>query len=234
MMTDRNEQLESERHEAVWELLPWYVNNTLKDPDRKTVARHISECQMCEEEAARCRTIADAVRGSEVAAWTPSSERVARMMARIDVQSAAANGNGRRFNSRAWFEKIRLILQESPSSVRWTLAAQTAVIVLLAAAIVLQLSAGPSLLYRTLSDPSAGLRRERTHIQVIFADDMTEREIRTLLNDVGAAIVAGPTPIGLYTLAIAAESSETDGRIQEKLTVLRAHPKVQLAEPKGQ
>ena len=233
MMTDRNEQVESERHQAAWELLPWYVNNTLQDPDRKTVARHISECQICEEEAARCRTIADAVRGSEVAAWTPSSERVARMMARIDAQSVA-NRSSRRFNIHEWFEKIRLVLQESPSSVRWTLAGQTAVIVVLAAAIVLQFSVAPSLVYRTLSDPGAGLERGRTHIQVIFADDMTEREVRTLLNDVGAGIVAGPTPMGVYTLAIAGDSSEAHTRIHEILAALRAHPKIELAEPKFQ
>ena len=231
-MSDRDEQLGNERHQAVWELLPWYVNNTLKDLERRMVAHHISECQMCEEEAARCRTIADAVRGSEVAEWTPSSERVAQMMARIDAESAPAKRKSRRLDTRAWLEKIRLSLQESPSSVRWALAAQSAVLVLVAVAIVLQLSVAPSLLYRTLSDPGAGLQPGRIHIQVIFADDITEREIRTLLNYVGATIVAGPSPMGLYTLAIAAEASEADTRIQQTLAALRAHPKVQLAEPK--
>jgi hypothetical protein len=215
----------------IWELLPWYVNDTLNAPERNRVVNHIAECQLCEEEIGRCRTIAAAIRATDPATWSPSPDRVARMMARIDGKSGAPS---RRIGFREWFKKILVVFQETPFFLRWALAAETAVIVLLIGTIVLQTPVTPSLVYRTLSDPGAGVERGRTHIQVIFADDMTEREIRTLLKDVGAGIVAGPTPIGLYTLAIAAESSETDRLIQETLTVLRAHPKVQLAEPKGQ
>ena len=46
------------------------------------------------------------------------------------------------------------------------------------------------------------------HLQVVFADDITEREIRTLLSSIGATIVAGPSPMAVYTVALAADDRE--------------------------
>jgi anti-sigma factor RsiW len=231
MMSDQNEQSEGERHQEIRELLPWYVNQTLEDSERERVAQHIAQCQTCEEEIARCRTIVAVVRATDVAKWSPSPERISRLMARIDGESAS-NRERHWLVIREWFEKIRLILRETPSSLRWALAAQTAVIVVLAAAIVLQLAASPSLLYRTLSDAGAGPEAGMLRVQVVFADDTTEQEIRTLLNSVGATIVAGPSSMAAYTLAIADDGPDAPARTRETLGVLRAHPKVRLAEPK--
>jgi anti-sigma factor RsiW len=232
MMSDHNKQSEAERHQAIWELIPWYVNDTLEEPEHGTVAHHIAECQTCQEEIARCRTIAALVRASDVAAWSPSPERVARMMARIDGESHVSNRENRWIAIRESFEKIRLAFQETPSSFRWALAAQTTVIILLAAAVILQSSVSPSLLYRTLSDAGNGPEPGRAHIQVVFAEDITEGEIRTLLSTLGATIVAGPSTMAVYTVAVAADDREAPARMRETLAVLRAHPKVRIAETK--
>ena len=87
-------------------------------------------------------------------------------------------------------------------------------------------------LYRTLSDAGSGPAAGRVHLQVVFADDITEREIRTLLSSTGATIVAGPTPMAVYTLALAGDDRGGPARTRETLEVLRAHPKVRLAEVK--
>jgi hypothetical protein len=96
---------------------------------------------------------------------------------------------------------------------------------------MLQGSVAPSF-YRTLSDAGSGLEPGRVHLQVVFADDITEREIRTVLSSIGATIVAGPTPMAVYTVALAADDPKAPARTQETLTLLRAHPKVRLAEAK--
>jgi len=232
MKLDHHKQSRDERHQAIWELLPWYVNDTLGDPERDRVAQHIAECQTCEEEIGRCRTIAAAVRTSDAAAWSPSPERVSRVMARIDAASDVSNRESRWVALREWLEKTRLAFQETPSPFRWALAAQTALIAALAAAFVLQASSAPSLLYRTLSDGGAGTEPRSARIQVVFAEDITEREIRTLLSTAGAAIVAGPSPMAVYTLSVAGNNNEARTRMRETLSALRAHPKVRLAEPK--
>jgi anti-sigma factor RsiW len=230
-MSKHDNRLEGDPHQAISELIPWYVNGTLENRERERVAQHIAECPACVEEIARCRTIAAVVRSADIGDLNPSKERVARMMARIESTDWSRPEHRRHF-IQEWVRKIRLTFEETPSRFRWALAAQAALIVLLAGAVVLQLSASPGALYRTLSDVGALPESGRSHIQVIFAEDITEREMRTLLDSIGATIVSGPSPIAVYTLGIAAGDSDASGRIRETLAVLRAHPKIRLAEPK--
>lgn len=265
MMSNNNKHVEMERHREVWELLPWYVNGTLNDREGETVGQHISECQTCEAELTQCRTIAAAIRSSEVAAWTPSADRMARRMARIDreggftdaersrfrlssehatiralerrmpldEESVSTKAGRRRFRLRKWIEKSRVAFQGTPSPFHWVLAAQTAVIILLIAASILPTWIAPSAPYRTLSDSVRDAEADPVHIRVIFADDITERELRVLLGTLGATMVAGPSAMAVYTLAVPVSDSERTERMRSALETLRAHPKVRLAEPKA-
>jgi hypothetical protein len=153
-------------------------------------------------------------------------------MERIDRGSASAAPKHWWIRVRDWIEKIRLAFQETPSLFRWTLVAQSAAIVLLAAGVIWQSSVAPSLLYQTLSDAGSGPEPGRVHLQVVFADDTTEREMRTLLGSIRATIVAGPSPMAVYTVALAADDHAAPAQTQERLALLRAHPKVRLAEAK--
>ena len=231
-MRDPSDPSDGNDHQKVWEILPWYVNGTLEGHEHEFVARHILRCQSCADEVVRCQSIATAVRSSEAAARTASPEHLARLMERIDRADASAAPERWRIRVREWIEKIRLVFQETPSLFRWALAAQTATIVLLAAATIWQASVAPSFLYQTLSDAGSGPEPGRVHLQVVFADDITEREIRTLLSSIRATIVAGPSPMAVYTVALAADDREAPAQTQERLALLRSHPKVRLAEAK--
>lgn len=231
-MRDPSDPSDGNHHQKVWEILPWYVNGTLEGHEHDFVARHILSCQSCADEVVRCQSIATAVRSSEEAARTPSPENLARLMARIDRASASAAPERWRIRVREWIEKIRLAFQETPSLFRWALAAQTAAIVLLAAATLWQASVAPSSLYQTLSDAGSGPEPSRVTLYVVFADDITEREMRTLLGSIGATIVAGPSPMAVYIVALAADDRGAPAQTQERLALLRAHPKVRLAEAK--
>jgi hypothetical protein len=231
-MRDPSDQSDGGNHQKVWEILPWYVNDTLDGGEHDVVARHILRCQTCADEIERCQSVAALVRSGEEPAWTPSPKHFAHLMERIDGGSTSAAPERWWIRIREWIEKIRLAFQETPSLFRWALAAQTAAVVLLAAAIILQASLAPSLLYRTLSDTGSGPEPGRIYIQVVFADDITEGEIRILLSSIGATIVAGPSPMAVYTVALAADDREAPARTRETLALLRAHPKVRLAEAK--
>ena len=231
-MRDPSDAFHGNQHQKVWEILPWYINGTLDSHEHGLVARHILSCQSCADEVARCRSIATAVRSAKEGAWSPSPDHFARLMERIDRASTPAAPERWRIRVREWLEKIRCHFQETPSLFRWALAAQTAAIVLLTAATLWQASIAPSSLYRTLSDAGSGPEAGRLHFQLVFADDITEREIRTLLNSIGATIVAGPTPMAVYTVALAGDDRGEPARTRATLEVLRAHPKVRLAEVK--
>jgi hypothetical protein len=228
-MPDRSDQSDARRHEEVWEILPWYVNGTLAGVEHDAVARHIMRCQICADEVVRCKSMSAAIRSAEDALPGPAPDNLARLMARIDRGGAAASER-RQIRCGLWLEKIRRAFQETPSFSRWALGVQTAVVVVLAAAILFQASFAPFSRYRTLSDAGSGAGPARVYFQVVFADDIAEREIRTLLGRVGATIVAGPSPMAVYTVAVPADNREAPARTQEVLAVLRAHPKVRLAE----
>ena len=231
-MRDPSDEADANQHQKVWEILPWYINGTLDSHEHEFVARHILSCQSCAEEVARCQSTATAVRSAKEGAWSPSPEHLARLMERIDRASTSAAPERWRNHAREWIEKIRRHFQETPSLFRWALAAQTAAIVLLTAATIWQASVTPFSLYRTLSNAGSAPEAGRVHLQVVFADDITEREIRTLLSSIEATIVAGPTPMAVYTVALAGDDRGGAARTRETLAVLRAHPKVRLAEVK--
>jgi len=228
-MRDPTDRSDGNDHQKVWEILPWYVNGTLEGHEQGFVARHILRCQSCADEVVRCQSVATTVRRSEEAMRESSPEHFARLMERIDRGNASAASERRRIRVREWIEKIRLAFHETPSLFRWALAAETAGIVLLATAIIWQASVAPSF-YRTLSDVGSGPGPGRVHLQVVFADDITEREMRILLSSIGATIVAGPTPMAVYTVALAAGDREAPAGTRETLALLRKHPKVRLAE----
>jgi hypothetical protein len=59
---------------------------------------------------------------------------------------------------------------------------------------------------------------------------MTVGELRTLLRDIGGQIVAGPTALGVYTVAVMGGERPAEAQNQA-VTALRAHEQVRLAEP---
>ena len=81
--------------------------------------------------------------------------------------------------------------------------------------------------YETLSsapvEAAAGPR-----LAIAFAAETPEGELRALLQETGARIVEGPSPRGIYTLAL-----DADAPLEDVVARLRAHPGVRLAEPFG-
>src|SRR5262245_20253116 len=170
-MQDPSDQSDG-NHQKVWKILPWYVNGTLEGDEHEFVARHILRCQSCAAEVVRCQSIATAVRSAEEATRMPSPEHLARLMERIDRGSASASPERWRIRVGEWIEKIRVAFQETPSLFRWALAGETAAIVLLAGAIIMQGLVAPSF-YRTLSDADGSPVTGGVHVRVHFAAERT-------------------------------------------------------------
>jgi hypothetical protein len=75
--------------------------------------------------------------------------------------------------------------------------------------------------YRPVSEQPAAFA-----LQVAFAPDATEAEIRALLGDIGARVSDGPSAIGLWQLAFASAAERDAG-----LARLNAAPIVESAQP---
>jgi anti-sigma factor RsiW len=230
-MTQRpTDTLHPSEHAEVWEILPWYVNGTLEDRERASVEAHLTTCAACQVELARCHDLAAIVRAAPADGWEPSPEHFARVLARLETTTASATLRRGWWDAvRAQYERYGEMLRRIPPLIRWTLVTQSALTLVLASILVWQAPWAPERFYRTLSNSSDQTAQKRLQIHVVFADDITEKELRALLTEVQATIVAGPSPFGVYTVAVALPG---DARAPADITLetLRAHPKVRLAE----
>lgn len=218
-------------HQKVTELLPWYINGTLDSVERQEVEAHLAVCEACRDEWAHCRDLATAVRSTEDIAWAPSREHLSRLMARSDAAEKPPSVTHRWWKRlRTAHRSYRTMLQQLPSFVRWGLAAQGALILLLMSIVAWQELFSPAVLYRTLSDVRQPAPPMQGQIRVVFADDMTEAEMRALLTSLDGTIINGPSALGVYTVAMSDAASSPD-RLNLVLATLRRHPKVRLAEP---
>lgn len=197
-------------HDEVQALLPWFANGTLDEAEHAWVEAHLTQCEECRAEAEDSRALGMAVRASETMAPAPHPAELARLLARID---AAEDGGF------APWRRLREALAGTPVTVRWALAAQLLLLVG-AGALVLRQDRPASATFRTLSDAPAVDARAgaaEAKLRVMFREAATEAEVRALLLPLGAEIVAGPSPLGVYTLSLPA------GAGRDPLSVVLAH-----------
>jgi anti-sigma factor RsiW len=231
MMQHNADARKNRLHQRAWELLPWYVNDTLTDQERRDVEAHLVTCHACQAELAHCHDLGETIHATEEVAWSPSPPHLSRLLSRIDAAEARHAWAGRWWQRvRDWCIGERSWWQRTPSITRWALAAQGALILLLVSALVWQSTMVPASFYRTLADVSAPALQDRAQIRVVFADEMAAREMRELLTDIRGTIVKGPSPLGVYTVEVSSAEGSPD-RMSAVLDALRAHQKVRLAEP---
>lgn len=221
----RDHEADHGGHERVLELLPWYLNATLGADEQGEVERGLATCPACRAELARCRTLGAAVRaeaerrGAE--SWAPSRHHLAGVLARIDAAE-------RRPRTPFALHRLSAWIRDTPPPVRWVLAAQGVAVLALVAALVGRRPAPAS--YETLSRHGLAVGAERALVHVVLAEDATERRIRDLLLGVGGAVVEGPTPRGVYTVALPFAPSDR-ARLEATVARLRAEPVVRFVAP---
>ncbi len=216
------------RHRQMWELLPWYVNGTLEEDERTTVDQHLKRCELCRKEAERCTQIATTVRHADDVPASSASHQFARLMAEIDTPKELEPSQGR--GGHGLLTGLHTLIGRMSPGVRWILAAQGALILVLSGVLIWQVLPPPEPAYRTLSGTGAPQTQAVMRMRVIFAADTLESQIRTLLLELDGRIVNGPSPIGAYTVEflLSGDFSETADSLPEQI---REHPGVTLAEP---
>jgi len=241
-------------HEEVWDLLPWYVNATLEAAEARAVEEHAQGCGICREEIRYWRGFAGALReeGELAVSADAGLERLRGRLAGGAPGGAGAGERSRRSRksggrARRWTTALR----RTPAPLRWALAAQLVLILGLAGLLagpLLEDGAGitpggaaafsdgpgpagaaepaPAGPFRTLADePEVAAGGDALLLRVLFTDRTREREIRGALISVGGRIVDGPSPTGVYTVAVAG-AAEGAAAVE----TLRSLPQVLFAE----
>jgi hypothetical protein len=216
-MTTNRRSENSAEHQEVSALIPWYVNDTLADPERQRVDAHVGGCAVCRDDLAVHKRIFERIDAEPALDYMPVAS-LKRLQARLDVAQAqtasppAAPPEPGRSDAR-W-----------PGWMAASIAAMAVAIGLLAADRWVQFEVRakqPN--YRTVTTSIPRPRGEV--IRAVFSPSITLVELQTILDEAQLKIVSGPTEAGVYSLA-----SSSTLTVRSSLALLRRHSTVRFAE----
>lgn len=235
-MTEQQKALASDEHSRLLALIPWYVKGTLNQKEYALIEEHLQHCEMCRQEVASCATLAKSV-PLPTDTWKPSAAHFSRILAAVDKLEAetAKQAKPLTVNNKidkkpkiSFFQQLKSWFAQTPLPVRWTLAVETLAVAALALLVVLPLrpKLNPDDVYETLSNAETPIKStDGVAIRLVFADDMTAKELSDLLKRANAQIQQGPSAVGSYIVSVTAKDTA------QALGILRGNPKVRLAQP---
>lgn len=173
------------------ELLPWYVNNTLSEVERKRVESELAKNEVLRAELAWLKGLQTEVKNTGMA---KPQQGVEKLMQRIAADRIRSGGISNR-NTTNWLRPAFAIAAT-------LLVVQTFVLsyILIDRESVLQPLSGPS---------------TQAVLQVTFRPGVTEQQLREILALNQAEIVSGPGSLGVYGIKISPD------KVQQVMTDLR-------------
>jgi len=187
-------------------LLPWYVNGTLSAEERRQVEAHLERSSHARDEVDLLRALRQQVK-DEAVENSPGELGLQRLKREIK-QADQAPAGGDRMAGRT----ITIASFWRP------LAAAACLVVLVQAGVMVGLRTG-SIDPDTVGIASGTTGLIEPQLQVTFAPDATEADIRELLQSAGASIADGPTALVIYKPRLDTATASID----EALTTLRAN-----------
>jgi len=193
------------KHAEALELLPWFAADSLDAAERDAVQTHVAECRECANELVELRLVHAAVAedGAEEPSYDPNLVSV--VLRRIDQLEADESTTPR---VTSLFSRLGTRLQwaATPRFARLALAAQLIMVIGLAAVLLLRTPIA-STEYGTLSGTTPAASGNR--FSVVFRDNVSVDQLNHTLAPLQLSIVAGPSALGLYTVAATADIEPT-------------------------
>jgi len=155
------------------ELLPWYVNGTLGDSEKAEVERHVGQCDQCRAEIEMLKIIGAVARQSTEQA--PPIELGWKRLIR-DIKKEKSS-----FRKRAWL--------------RPALAAAIAVIILQSGLLAFFITKPDTVHPLGQTEPGVVL-------QLRFAPQTREQDMRKLLQKIDADFISGPGALDIYRVRV--------------------------------
>ncbi len=199
------------------ELIPLYLNGRLSERERQEFEQTLEKYPELKRELREFSEIKEAYKKVEHEIPLPSPNLYQRIWRNIQSEAKVSTA----YVGKRYIEKLQEFLKGLFLSPRlsWGVAVAQFVVILF---LVVTLLGRDS--FRTLTSPDT-LHGEGIRINVIFNKESKEREIREVLNNVGATIIKGPSPEGLYTILV-----KEDQHIERVLKALRKTEIVRFAE----
>ncbi len=189
-------------------LLPWYVNGTLEAGERQAVEAYLEESAHARDEVELLRQLRQQVKEQEFEN-SPGELGLQRLKREIKQDAEQQKGGADKMTG-----KVLTV-----ASFWRPLAIAACLAIVVQAGVMVGMNSG---LIPTGGDVvTAG--KPPAVMQVTFAPDATEQDIRDVLQAAGASIADGPTALGVYHLRLVAPDATT---VEEALAALRANDTV--------
>ena len=200
-------QLDTDEHQAVQSLLPWYVNGTLDEDELALVKGHVSRCTRCQADVAwQERLRAPDLSADDLAMHADVDRAWAQLSRRLAIGKPARRPRPHALPMK-WLAS------------RWfplTVATQGALVLVLAFA---WLGAPREDPFRALGAAPTALT---ANVLVVFRPSVSEAQIRRVLRASHAQLVGGPTVTDAYLLHMNSLSPGELDRLRHDAAVLRA------------
>ena len=203
-------------------LLPWYLNGTLQEDERRQVDQHLSSCAACRAELDELAQLNVQLHEVYAAQSEPSTQIQRAVLAQ--VQREASEKGAKPVTGSAWLNGLDNWFR-SLFIPRW---APALAVTLLVAQLGLLLW---SLTLPALSDQvtTRGIGAPTVRLRVVFQEAASERQIRVLVQGVHGRIVDGPALDGAYIMEVPAGDGTA---AQKKVDALRSQPEtIRTVEP---
>jgi hypothetical protein len=206
-------------------LLPWYLNGTLGDDERRQVTQHLAGCEACRFELEELTVMRVSMKELYASDPVPSSQAFKRVMAQI---TAAPKPSSAKLvvtsGQPGWPDHIEGWLR-ALFVPKWVPALAVALIVaqlgLLVWTVRLQeINDGIS----TRSVDSA----DRLRLRIAFQPFAQETQIRSVMQQLQARFISGPLANGVYFIEVSASDTSTLERID---AISRQQDVVRMIEP---
>ena len=162
------------------ELLPWLVNHTLSESERREVEDHVQSCTRCQKEVAFLQSMR--AHAKEIPSQSPGEFGLNRFLKEVKK------------------DKIEVEqLQTLQRTVRWRTS------VAIAASLIIFVQAGLLIDTWFLSKPMvplSGPQEQGIVLQVTFTPTATESEIRQSVGAVNGTFIGGPGQLGVYRIRL--------------------------------
>jgi anti-sigma factor RsiW len=215
--------------EEARELLPWYAAGALEPAEARKVEALLRQSPQLDQELAEWRALRSSVAeaGDDEPAFRP--ELIEDAHRRIDAYEHEKRAARRERNASQSDGTAKTLLgaifgvwSATPFGVRVAVAAQFAALAVLAGILVTR---GPSdAVFETASDPNVAVEEGR-RITVVFQPESSASDIQSLLSEVGAQIVAGPSGQDAYVVDLGnvdeAQLAQTLERLRASAAVVR-------------
>ncbi|GJL74567.1 MAG: hypothetical protein NMNS02_06730 [Nitrosomonas sp.] len=222
-------EISEEMHVQIITLLPPYVNGTLAEAEYQRLKKHLVQCIACKQEVETLQKLETAIQHQRSKTdWQPGPMHLQSIFNKIDaIEQTSPQKNEKPASIWQTIRNGLGVFINAPAALRWTVVSQSALVVILSVVIVVLMPNNTAPVnFQTFSSEITPANANTPHIRIVFSETMQLSELSSLLTDVSATLVEGPSPRGIFTIKL--NSNHTD--LAKTLGTLRENKHVDFAE----